>query len=551
MPHNSDNGCKCLNLWEIPGLSGLYRDYVSHKPTAISLFEWDYSYFQSFRKLGRSLQNREYDRPRMAATLIEQNTNWGAGEKALDNCRKLEKNNCLAVVTGQQVGFCGGPLYTVLKALHACRLAAHLEVELGQPVVPIFWMELEDHDWREAATFYYKNELDGPIKRTIPIAEDGSRKPVNRIQLGDKLEPTLKLMEDEIKRTEFTEDTLELIRSSYESVNTLADGFARFMTNLLTHHGLILADPSAPFFKQQASMVFRQEIDSPLTFSDAFHTHAEEIRNADYRNQVKVRNDRLNLFLIDEDEKHRIMLSDSPGLFYLSDPSDIISREDLLAVADSEPERLVPSVLLRPLVQDTLFPTLVYVAGPSETSYFAQLRPAYRESGIPMPVILPRCGATVIGGGPLRAMKKYNIHSTDILQESESLLQHVLSEHVPSHAEQVFKWTSDEIFSAIDRLRLELDTGEGTFGKDVKATEGKIEYHLGKLQDRFLKEIERRHEVVVRQINNLTHALYPNGSLQERVYTVAEFINLYGFSLIDTLYKKIDPLQPHHALIEV
>lgn len=551
MPHNSEQGCKCLNLWELPNLSGLFRDYVSGKGSALGLFSRDFRKLDSFKSISEELLTRDYDREQLAATLIDQNTNWGAGEKALQNCRKLEKSNCMAVITGQQAGFCGGPLYSVLKALHAIRLAQHLEVELHQPVVPLFWMELEDHDWQEAASFYYLDHLEGPRSAMINPKRTSSKMPVNRVGLENALEPILKTMRDEIKQTEFSGDLFEVIRESYESVNNLAEGFARFMTNLLTHLGLIIADPSAPLFKKRARDLFKHEITTPITFTDEFHQHADRIRGAEYRNQVKIKNDRLNLFLLDEDEKHRIMVSEDEGLFYLSDPSDIISAEDLLEVAESEPERLIPSVMLRPLVQDTLFPTIAYVAGPAETAYFAQLQPAYQAAGIPMPVIMPRFGATIIGGASLRAVKKYQIHSSDLLQESDSLLQHVLSEHVPGQAEQVFKWTREEIFSAIDRLRRELDTGEGTFARDVKTTEEKIEYHLGKLQDRFLKEIERRHEVVVRQIRNLGHSIYPNGKLQERVYTIAEYINLYGFSIIDLIFDKIDAMQPHHALIEV
>jgi len=551
MPHSNEHGCKCLNLWELPNISSLYRDYVSGKPSALSLFERDYRSLADYKELAAQLLTQDYNRQGLAATLIEQNTNWGAGEKTLENCSKLEKENCLAIVTGQQVGFCGGPLYSILKALHACKLAAEMEQQLQQPVVPIFWMELEDHDWEEAASFYYKENDDGPRLSLIEIGKKGGKTPVNRLSLDDKLEPVLKIMEDKIKLTEFTGDLFEAIRNSYESVNTLSEGFARFLTDLLTHHGLILADPSAVFFKQQASELFTREISDPITRDQNFTIHADRIRNADYRNQVKVQGDRLNMFLLDEEEKHRIMINDADGLFYLSDPGDIISREDLLSVAQEEPERLIPSVLLRPLVQDTMFPTLAYVAGPAETAYFAQLKPAYQQMNIPMPAIMPRFGATIIGGAPLRNMKKYNIHSTDLLQESELLLQHVLSEHVPSQAQQVFKWTREEIFSAIGRLGRELDTGEGNFGDMVKTTEEKIDYHLSKLQDRFLKEIERRHEVVVRQISNLSHALYPDGKLQERVYTIAEYVNLYGFSIIDQLYNEIDPLRPTHALLEV
>jgi uncharacterized protein YllA (UPF0747 family) len=238
-------------------------------------------------------------------------------------------------------------------------------------------------------------------------------------------------------------------------------------------------------------------------------------------------------------------------VYTLNEPSEVISREDLLNVAESEPERLVPSVLLRPLVQDSLFPNLSYVAGPAEAAYFAQLTPIYREFEIPMPMIVPRNGVTLIGGSARRSIQKYNIEAQELFLPKKILLDHILREHVPNHAEQLFKWTRSEILQTIERLKTELDSGEGNFGRNVETTQEKIEYHLDKLQERYLRDLEQKHEVVVRRIEVLSATVFPREKLQERVSSIAEFINLYGPAVVNVMHDAIEPESPAHKIVQI
>lgn len=544
-----DPHCMNLELNSIPGTSRLYRDYVNQKDLAVSLFGNAPFSQEGLTKIASDVLQSDYHRKELAAILARQNQNWGAAQEALDSCKKLEKKDCLAVVTGQQVGMLGGPLYSITKAIHAIKLAKEYEKLLKKPVVPIFWMELEDHDLEEINQVNVKSNGNKFEKIQLSLGKNEQRTPVNGIPLGESLPEFKKELRSLWPATEFTEDLMALINESYSTDGTFADGFAKLFAALLSRKGLILADPSEPALKKRVSSVFAKEISEPLTATTMFRDHDQLISSAQYHSQVTPTNDRLSLFLVDDNEKIRI--SKKGNIYSLGEPAEVMSGEDLLAVAESEPERFIPSVLLRPIVQDTLFPTIAYIAGPSEVAYFAQMKPAYEHFGVTMPMIIPRAGITLMGGNVKRSITKYSIEAQEIFQNADSLLKHILNEHVPGHAEVLFKMTRNEIGEAIDRLKRELDSGEGNFSQGVQTAKEKIDYHINKLQERYLKELEKKHEVVVRRIENLSMALYPAEKLQERVYSIAEFINQYGPGVMELMFDAVNPTSPSHKIIEV
>src|SRR6266513_871362 len=78
------------------------------------------------------------------------NRAWGASEETLKHIQRLNESDCIAVVSGQQAGLFGGPLYTIYKALSAVKLADCLS-QRGVKAVPVFWIASEDHDFDEVA----------------------------------------------------------------------------------------------------------------------------------------------------------------------------------------------------------------------------------------------------------------------------------------------------------------------------------------------------------------------------------------------------------------
>ena len=60
-----------------------------------------------------------------------------------------------------------------------------------------------------------------------------------------------------------------------------------------------------------------------------------------------------------------------------------LPRAEVFERLEEHPEQFSPNVLLRPVVQDYLLPTVVYFGGPSEIAYFAQAAVVYQTSAWP------------------------------------------------------------------------------------------------------------------------------------------------------------------------
>ena len=541
-----------FDLRNLPQVSKIYTDYVGGKESAISLFERDPFDIDSYRTLAKLLEGRDYDRGRMSSLLLEMNTGWGADETALVNCRRLRQSDCLAVLTGQQVGLLGGPMLTALKALHAVRLAGELEARLARPVVPIFWLELEDHDQDEVSRLTVKNARHKLVELHLEAKPGaGRRVPVKDIVLGDDFDRLRRELAGIWPRTENSRTSWKIIDTCYSSEDTFATGFIAFFTRLMSRFGLVLADPSHPEFKRRAASVFAAEISGPLADSEAFARQRDRMEAAGYHSQAEAQRGNLQLFIYENGEKRRLAKDDDE--FVLVSLNSRISKQELLSIAEEKPETLAPAVLLRPLVQDTLFPTAAYVAGPAEIAYLAQIKPVYEAMGIPMPAIMPRSGATLFGAASRRTVRDFSIDLAEgeIFQEKGELIKHVVAKHMPNHTERLFVHARTSVAEAMTNLLGGLDASDEGFVKAAQSTARKIDYHMSKLERKYVTVLERKNEVLVRRIDRLANTLYPGGTLQERVFPVAQFINLYGEAVLDTVAESFEPLKPDHVFVEV
>lgn len=538
-----------IELSELPGVSDLFRDYTLGEQQALDLFLHDPYDPDSVRRQAESLSERDYDRQNLSEVLTGQNQTWGAEQQALDNCILLGDADCMAVVTGQQVGLPGGPMYTLIKALHTIRLAALYENELGLPVVPIFWLELEDHDIEEVSSLTVKDSEHRLTSLRLEAGEGGTRRPVKDILLGPDIDRILNELAGLLPRTEYGEELFKQLRRCYTAEASFAEAFARLLTKWLSGLGLVLADPSHPHLKMQASNIFAGEIEEPGTSRQRYLDQLLRIAASGYSEQVTTRAGRLQLFLLVEGEKYRIAADEED--FALEGSNLKFDRGEILKIVEEEPQRLVPSVLLRPIVQDTLFPTLAYIGGPAEVSYFAQATPLYQEFGVDMPLIMPRSGVTLVGSASRRTLETYSIELTEIFQSAEDLTRHVIAEHVPEQARLLFRQAKLEIAEAMARLKLELDPGEDGFAHATEAAAKKVRYHLDKLEDKYMRAVERKNEVLVSRLFRLSNTLFPGGSLQERVFSIAQVINTYGSGVINAILESIDPTNPTHLFIDM
>jgi bacillithiol biosynthesis cysteine-adding enzyme BshC len=535
-----------LDLRDVPGFSSLVRDYVHDFGRLAPFYGPNPRDDDAYRTLAGLCDVRDYRRAELRAVLGAQHAAWASPPVVHRRIHDLCVPGGLAVCTGQQTGLFGGPLFTLYKALTAVGLASRLEGALGRPVVPIFWMASEDHDVAEADHVYLADRGGHLIQlRHAAWASPDGFMPAN-LRLGPAIDETLKRLRDTLPETEFTDAMYEALTRTYTPERTLSDAFARWMTHLLGDTGLVLVDAADPRLKRLAAGVLRREIEEAPRASAAILDVSRSLRSVGYPAQIDARPDGVNCFLLRDGRR---ALSRSATGFALRDSGEAVPATTLRRIAQDAPERLSPNVALRPVVQDTLFPTLAYVAGPGELAYFAQLRPVYDLFEVPMPAIVPRATLSLLDPRSIRLLQRFQLGLRDLTADPEQLASRILRTQLPPdlgamldgarrRVEEIFRQAGDAIAAVDPTLR-------ATAGQ----TAGHIKGHLDQLERKAVQALKRREADTVQQLQRLRDALVPGGKLQERVYSVLPYLARYGPALAQTLRAAIDGPGWAHALV--
>ena len=382
----------------------LVADYANNFPAVSALYAGDPGRPESWRRAIERAHTHARRRAEVAALLRAQQEHRGASDAARAAADSLAHADTVAVVTGQQAGAFGGPLYTLLKAITAIQLARRTASESGVPVVPVFWVEAEDHDWDEVRAV---TVLDADWQaRSIQLAspEGAGQLPVGALRVDSRIDESLAALKAAVAQTDFTEWMLSGLEDAWRPGEGMGVAFARWLEGLLGPHGLVVFDSSDPAAKPLVADLFARELQFPGRTSALAGAAARELADRGHQPQVIPQPDSLALFRVDG---ARRPIRQQDGALLIGD--EVHQAAALAAEAVEHPERFSPNVLLRPIVQDTLFPTICYVAGPSELAYFAQLHGVYEHFGVPMPLTYPRASATLVDSAAARFLEKYDV----------------------------------------------------------------------------------------------------------------------------------------------
>jgi bacillithiol biosynthesis cysteine-adding enzyme BshC len=521
-----------LDLRQLPGLTPLAADYVHDFDRLLPYYARNPHLDTEYATLAEECSTREYRRADLRASLLAQQAAWDSPGVVRERIDALCTPQGLAVCTGQQTGLFGGPLFTVYKALTTVAVAARLERTLHRPVVPLFWMAAEDHDLAEADHVFLADRTGNltRIQHTTWGSPDGFM-PAN-LRLGPGIGATLETIRRALPATEYSDALHDALAHAYAPDATLSIAFARWMTHLLGDTGLVLVNGADPGLKRLAAGLVQRELEAAPRTSTAILEVSRALRAAGYPAQIEARPDGVNCFLLQHGR--RPLARDEAG-FRLRDSGEVIPRASLLRMAEETPERFSPNVALRPIMQDTLFPTLAYVAGPGELAYFAQLRPVYALFNVPMPIIIPRATLSLIEPRIAHLLGRFQLGLPDLVSEPQQLASKILRTQLPPDlgatlasarqgVEAIFRQVADAVAAVDPTLR-------ATAGQ----TSGHLKGHLDQLERKAVQALKRRETDIGQQLSRLRDALMPNGKLQERVYPILPYLAKYGPALIREL----------------
>ena len=348
------------------------------------------------------------------------------------------------VTTGQQPGLLGGPLYSLYKGISAVRLAEQLERLLARPVLSVFWVASEDHDWDEADHTYVIDTANELVR--LQVRDPGhAHRALHRIPLGEEIADVVEQAVQNLPATDFSAPYVDLLREAYKPGATLADGFAEVLSNLLAPLGMCFADAASPAVKELSGPLLLEELDRAEPHEALLREDTEKLESAGYTPQVPILDGAVNLFLEGPEGRERIYRNGKD--FELHRSLESVSAEAIRERAEADPLTLSPNVLLRPVVESTIFPVISYVAGPGEVAYYAQIKRLFQAHGLMMPVIYPRHAVTVIEAKVRKRLDKFGLDLERLQRPLHEIMSDIARDEVPEGVRQAL----GEIKSSVAR----------------------------------------------------------------------------------------------------
>ncbi len=486
------------------------------------------------------------ERERMVAVLQAQLAGRDAPEQARAAAAKLGDPRTVAIVTGQQAGLFGGPLYTLMKGLTAAKLAADIEAQFGVPCVTVFWNHSEDHDWEEVASAWVLDGDDQARRVTVDGVEGDGHLPVGQVRLGDDIVRVVDEVAALLPRTEFTDDVVAQLRRCYEPGAGMADAFGRLLDRLLGPLGVVVFDGGDQAAKPLAAPLFQRVLTDPARTSQLAAAAGEALVADGYHAQVTPQPDATALFSLNGG---RVPIRIRDGRFVVGD--ETVEAATLLAAATDQPARFSPNVLLRAVVQDTLFPTIAYVAGPSELAYLGQLKDVYAFHETPMPLIVPRATGTILDSASLRFLARTSLELRSLQAQDELALNQFLEAQLPPSIEQGLADIERTLDERMAMLLAAVPAVDPTLDGAVKSTQGRLSHELKGLHGKIIQAAKRRHETLRRQFAHAQHLAFPAGQPQERVICLAWYMNRFGPGLVPRLYDCLPLEGGKHWLLQI
>lgn len=537
-PMSSERGDQLsLDVRELGWFRRLASDYTYAHDAVAPFFAGNPADPAAWRHAIARVQGRHPSRDAIASVLADQQRRRGAPAEALAASQRLRDPRTVAIVTGQQAVLFGGPMFTLLKALTAIKLADQVTREHGVPAIAVFWIDAEDHDWNEVSRCLVLDGEFRPRAITLPPPRGAGDVAVASVRLDDSIAPAVDELTKTLAPTEFTSALLSRLREGYAQGHGMVEAFGRWLESVLGPLGLVVYDSSDPVAKPLVRDVFAREIREPGRTAQLAASAGAQLSARGYHAQVSVQEDSVALFHLDGGRRPIKRQGDQFAI-------DDIRRSSTALLDDivAHPAEFSPNVLLRPIVQDTIFPTVCYVAGPNELAYLAQLRDVYGHFGVPMPLIYPRATATLLDSAASRFLSRYQVRLESLQPQDEGALNRLLKAHLPASVDASFaamQRTVEERMAALIKAVPEIDpTLEGA----ARSTLGRMQHELQALQSKIIHAAKRRDETLRRQFIRTQALAFPDGEPQERALGFIYFLNRYGPGLVEHLAKTL-PLE--------
>jgi len=536
---------EAIQFGQLPGQNPLFLAFLDSSDRVRQFFNPLPSSKPDWEERVRTVLGRpHFDRGRLVSVLTSTNRTCEAGPATGRNLQLLAQPETVVVVTGQQVGLLGGPGYAVYKAVTALRLVRRLRA-FGISAVPVFWLAADDSDFDEIrkGTLISRNgEIVGVEHPDLRVHSQQMAGTVSLAAHDVWIDPVRASLPDSFAYEGLLED--------YRPGRSFREAFGRWVQRLFQDDGLILFDPLEPGFRQESAEFFEVAVRRREELVAASLARKQELAAAGFTPQVKVDGTETFLFLVEGSERFKLEYID--GAYRAKGKSRLRLTPDELSAGIADGSVLVgPNVLLRPLMQDFLFPTVVGVVGPSEVAYTSQVTAISRFWG-QEPVVWPRVGFTIVDRKSRRLLRRHNLEAFDVIRYGpDQLMARILETDGEGHALQAVEALREGLERQSDQLRRCLQEEDETVARLLDTALRKIRYQVDKVKGRYLLNKGYRNDYRRRHFDYLSNVLFPEGHLQERTLNFVSLLDRAGPSLVPELIEEADPDCRAHRLFYV
>ncbi len=538
-----------INL-SLPATNRFATDYLAGVPEIQRFFHYRYQCSLDYQARILELNNRTFMRKELAECIETYMERFPSSPEVKMSLEKLTKENSAVIIGGQQAGILTGPLYSIHKVLSIITLAKQKEKELNIPIVPIFWIAGEDHDFQEVNHIYL--EKNGEIQKVIYPEKVLDKRMVSDIGLDKGI--CMEWIEEVIEtfgESDHTNELLLFMRKAVQESETFVDLFAQMVMGLFKNEGLLVIDSGYQGLRSLEKEIFMSQIKQVTVINQSVKDVQHQLAEEGFNRSIEMTDQAANLFYYDEEYRERILLEYNEGKQQFIGKNGLLrfSCAELLQIASEFPWKLSNNVVTRPLTQEMLFPTLAFIAGPGEIAYWAELKQAFEQFSIKMPLIVPRLNITLLERSVASDIEELALSLEQVLTNGTGKQQEAYLESVKDlELETLFQSAKKQLQVSYGNIGQKLDKGliplfeknQGKLMEQIEFMEGKIEVHL-----------KQKHKVALSKYRRVDHSLRPVGAPQERILNALYYMNRYGVSFLSELAHFNYEFDGKHKVIKI
>jgi bacillithiol biosynthesis cysteine-adding enzyme BshC len=486
--------------------------------------------------------------PALLAELERQNRELPASPARDRHLALLAAGSAATVVTGQQVGLFTGPAFTVYKAAGTVAAARELSRESGVPCVPVFWLQTEDHDWDEIDHCVVRGEGDAPCRIRAGGGDVHARASVSARRFDESIDGAVAALDAAVASRPDRERIVALLSRHYRSGATATAAFRGVLAELFADDGLVFLDPRTSAFAALARPLLERSIEEAAPISAALERRAREIEAAGFSVQVPVRpGSPLAFFHPDgaAGARYRIEPCGQSWRLCSEETRREIARDEVRRAIAADPLAGSTSALLRPLVQDALLPNAMYVAGPGEIAYFAEIQPLYAMLDIEPSLVAPRPSFCVTAAGDRRRLEQLGTTLDCVAGPRDAVLASLAgSDDEGFDPDSVENRLIEAFAQRLDEIAPHVLAVDESLSRPLEKARESVAHTVARLVEKYRHSFLLRDRVRVERVDRVRAALAPDGVPQERTYGFASLAAEHGLdALMDAVRAAAWPLE--------